>query len=75
MRHEPPEMGDDAECDTIYAESALGAGGITVGADGIARHPAVGTAGRARIGHARRLPRVRGTRPPGGARRGGRRLR
>jgi hypothetical protein len=37
MRHEPPEMGDDAECDTIYAESALGAGGITVGADGIAR--------------------------------------
>jgi hypothetical protein len=38
MRHEPPEMDDDDddEFDTIYAESVLGASGITVGADGIA---------------------------------------
>jgi len=38
MRHESPEMGDeDDEFDTAYAESGLMAGGVTIGANGVAR--------------------------------------
>src|SRR5688500_15815700 len=38
MRHEPSGTGDDDQFDTTYAESGLMAGGVRVGADGVA-HP------------------------------------
>ena len=38
MPYESPEMGDeDDEFDTSFAESGLMAGGVTIGADGVAR--------------------------------------
>ena len=38
MRHESPETGDDDDAfDSAYAESGLMAGGVTIGADGLAR--------------------------------------
>ena len=38
MRHELPDMGDeDDEFDSAYADSGLMAGGVTIGADGVAR--------------------------------------